>query len=372
MENDGTHEAIDRFGLARVVRNWLIGFVVWTLIGLSFAIRSYVNSVQAGTGITWQDFFSAYLIDFYVIGAASPVIFYLCRRFPIERGRIFAGLGIHFISSIVFTFTVYPVSLLAVWYFGYPNLQETPTLAAWMMDNLLHPFFVHQTFIAYWATLGVAQAYEYHRQAQISKTQLAQAQLSALKMQIHPHFLFNTLNSINSLLHKDVEAAERMIARLSDFLRLTLNSSNASIVTLEEELEFLRNYLEIEKIRFRDRLVVEMRIDPEVLTARVPYLILQPLVENAVRHGISMITDVGKLAIRAKTVEDRLLIEIEDNGPGLQKQNGDLEAETDGGVGLTNTRARLRQFANGDYRFDISNKRENAGTVIRIDIPCIV
>jgi LytS/YehU family sensor histidine kinase len=244
-------------------------------------------------------------------------------------------------------------------------------------DLITSPFMIHQGVMVYWGTLVAAHAFEYYRRFQEGKTraielstQLAQAQLAALKMQIHPHFLFNTLNSIASLLHKDVEAADRMIARLSDFLRLTLKSSDEPTVTLEQELMFVKNYLEIEKIRFQERLVVEMEIDPDVLDAQIPNLILQPLIENAVRHGISRQTTVGNLLIRAKRDGSRLSISIEDNGPGL---NGNRpKKRREGGVGLTNIRARLKQFYDDDFFFEVAGKENEHGTIVRLAVPYLI
>jgi len=194
---------------------------------------------------------------------------------------------------------------------------------------------------------------------------LLEARLSSLESRIHPHFLFNTLNSIAALLHKDVEAADRMIARLGDFLRLTLNSSNAQIVDFEEELKFLKCYLDIEHIRFQDRLTVEMDIDPDALTAMVPNLILQPIVENALRHGVARQTDPGHITIRARREGERLIVRVDDNGPGLKvKSNGS-------GIGISNTRARLEQFYGSDFSFQIANSAER-GVSVTLDVPAFV
>jgi LytS/YehU family sensor histidine kinase len=190
-------------------------------------------------------------------------------------------------------------------------------------------------------------------------------------MQIHPHFLFNTLNSIAALLHEDVEAADRMITRLSDFLRITLQSSATSVVTLGEELVFLQAYLDIERVRFADRLMVEMTIAPDVMDAQVPNLILQPLVENAVRHGISKQIAMGHLQIDARRRDERLLIRIDDNGPGKPNGNGNPKQRASGGVGLANTRARLEQFY-GDFEFDIVNRTDRDGTTVILNVPYLV
>lgn len=267
------------------------------------------------------------------------------------------------------------MTLPTLWYVGLVNTALYQTLGNYFSSLFINPFMIHQGLLAYWGTVIVAHTVEYYRQVQVGRTrtielssQLAQAQLAALKMQIHPHFLFNTLNSIAALLHKDAEAADRMIARLSDFLRLTLKSSETTVVTLEQELEFLKTYLEIEKIRFQDRLVIEMKIAPEALDAQVPNLILQPLIENAVRHGVARQTAVGRLRINAQREADRLLIQIEDNGPGLKNGSGNSKRNLKNGVGLANTRARLEQFYD-DFEFEIADKKTRDGTIVNLNVP---
>ncbi|HZH31097.1 MAG TPA: histidine kinase, partial [Pyrinomonadaceae bacterium] len=201
-------------------------------------------------------------------------------------------------------------------------------------------------------------------------------QLRALKMQLHPHFLFNTLNSISALLHRDAEAADQMVARLGDFLRLTLENSGDQEVTLEQEIAFLRCYLEIETIR-HDRLSVETEIEPQTLDALVPNLILQPLVENAIRHGISRQSAPGRLSIRAARRGGRLRLQVEDNGPGLALVGeadalaapDDLLARTlAGGVGLANTRARLEHLYGAGGRLDLALATPR-GMIVTLEIP---
>src|ERR1700724_2388633 len=192
------------------------------------------------------------------------------------------------------------------------------------------------------------------------EAQLAQAQLSALKMQLHPHFLFNTLNSISALLHGDVEAADRMVARLGDFLRLTLENSETQEVTLDQELEFLQCYLDIELTRFQDGLRVEFDIAPETRDALTPNLILQPLVENAIRHGIAHRIEPGRVEIRSERHGDRLHIEVRDDGPGF--------ASNTPGIGLSNTRARLERLYGSGYVLQLSNGTQN-GAVVILEIP---
>src|ERR1044072_416161 len=232
-------------------RNWAVGFVIWTIIGVSFASRSYFTYYLEGISVKWYEIYSGFLVDFYLWGAASPLIFRLARRFPVERGRLASRIPFHIVASVGFILLVNAISIPAYWYFGFPNQARYPTMWVMFKDLIISPFMVHQGLLVYWGTLIASHAIEYYRQLQTGKmrtadlaSQLAQAQLAALKMQIHPHFLFNTLNSIAALLHKDVEAADRMIARLGDFLRITLRNSETPAVTLGEELEFSKMYLE--------------------------------------------------------------------------------------------------------------------------------
>jgi LytS/YehU family sensor histidine kinase len=313
---------------------------------------------------------TGYLADFLLWGMLSPLIFKLSRRF--ELREVFPrNLLIHVALSIFFSFVVLSAAAPLVWYFGYPNLARNPTLLTLWRNNAFSVYYFHQGLTIYWATVAVAHALHYYRGLREGEArtgqlaaQLAQAQLQALKMQIHPHFLFNTLNSIAALLHKDVEAADKMIARLGDFLRLTLRTSDAQTVNFGQELEFLKCYLDIEHLRFQDRLTVEMEIEPETLDVMVPNLILQPIVENAVRHGVARQTLPGRITIRAYKQNDRLLMQVEDNGPGL-KMNPDGALS---GIGLNNTRARLEQFYGDDYSFQIASAAAR-GVIVTLEIP---
>ena len=192
---------------------------------------------------------------------------------------------------------------------------------------------------------------------------LVQARLQTLQMQLNPHFLFNSLHSISSLMHKDVEAADDMIVRLSDLLRAALDSSDTQEVTLREELKFLQRYLEIEKIRFGNRLTVTTEVAADTLDAQVPNLILQPLVENAIRHGIEPHAKAGRIELRAKLADGKLTLDVIDNGSGLKNSGATKE-----GVGLTNTRARLRTLYGDAHRFELSNA-PTGGLQARIIIP---
>jgi LytS/YehU family sensor histidine kinase len=242
------------------------------------------------------------------------------------------------------------------------------------ISQLLPSFYfnIDKMLMVYWMIVFINHTYMYYqrfrerevRAAQL-ESQLAQAQLQALKMQLHPHFLFNTLNAISSLMHMDVEAADRMMSRLSDLLRLTLDGAGKQMVTLKEEIDYLNHYLEIEKIRFENRLTVRLNIAPETLDAQVPTLILQPLVENAIKHGIAPHTATGCVEVSAQTKNGILQLQVKDNGSGFNKAGKPSFQE---GLGISNTRSRLQKLYGTSFEFDISNGATQ-GAVVAVPFP---
>jgi two-component system, LytTR family, sensor kinase len=197
------------------------------------------------------------------------------------------------------------------------------------------------------------------------EAQLAQAQLLALQAQIHPHFLFNALNTISTVIYEDVPAADRMIARLSDFLRLALNASNSQEVTLREELSFLNLYLDIMRPRFEERLHVEFEIEDGIEEALTPKLILQPLVENSIKHAVDPDSGSVRIAVRAARENGQLRVEVEDDGPGLAAA---VQSATNHGIGLSNTARRLEQLYGADQEFAMRNA-DRGGLLVSIKLP---
>jgi LytS/YehU family sensor histidine kinase len=231
--------------------------------------------------------------------------------------------------------------------------------------------------ITYWAIVGLSHAVLYYREsrdravrtAQL-ETQLAEAQLAALQQQLHPHFLFNTLHAISALMHKDVEAADRTLIRLGDLLRLTLENIGRHEIPLKAELDFLQKYLEIEQTRFADRLTVRFDIHPETLDARVPNLILQPLVENAIKHGVARTVGPGHIQITARRDGDKLRMEVRDNGAGLSEDGWRAIHK---GIGVSTTRERLLRLFGADFRFEFHRQDPGLAVVVvvpwRLDVP---
>jgi two-component system, LytTR family, sensor kinase len=238
--------------------------------------------------------------------------------------------------------------------------------------HLWQSSFINPLFYA--LLLGIAHAVLYHewyREREAAAERLAagltEARLHALKMQLQPHFLFNTLNAISALIPADARPARRMVARLGDLLRTALEHEETQEVTLREELAFLQPYLEIEQARLEGRLTVAMEIAPDTLDARVPHLVLQPLVENAIRHGIAPRIDPGRVEISATRDADHrfLQLEVRDDGPGMDRDN---QVRTRKGVGLANIQSRLEQLYGGEHRFALEN-HPAGGVVVRISLP---
>jgi sensor histidine kinase YesM len=231
----------------------------------------------------------------------------------------------------------------------------------------------HLNLATFWVILGIGAAFDYYRkfrERELRATQLesrlAQAQLDVLRMQLQPHFLFNTLHTISAYMQEgDIEAADHMIARLSELLRLAIDGVHTQEVPLRQELEFVQRYLDIQQIRFHDRLRVRVEVAPEVLDAKVPSLLLQPLVENAIRHGIGPRAEGGTMVLRIARVGNELQIDIEDDGVGLDAAEA---GGTGKGVGLANTRARLVQLHGMAQRFDVRDRPEG-GVRVSLALP---
>jgi LytS/YehU family sensor histidine kinase len=224
--------------------------------------------------------------------------------------------------------------------------------------------------MTYWTIVGISHAVLYYRESRDREvraaqleTRLAEAQLKTLQQQLHPHFLFNTLHAISALMHRDVEAADRTLMRLSDLLRITLETLGQQEVPLKTELEFLSKYLEIEETRFADRLIVRFDVQPETLDIRVPSLLLQPLVENSIKHGVAKKAGPGHIAITARRDGDKLLLEVRDDGVGLSE---DALTALQKGIGVSTTRARLRWLFGADHRFEFHRLAEGLAVVVAI------
>jgi len=308
----------------------------WTLYALFTASQSYLSRAYSQT-VAFKRAFLYSLLDSYTWALLTPVVLWLGARFAIQRNNWWRAVPLQILFAIVFAIIHVVIFTLVLPLIGYESsLRVTRSV-------FLARF--HSDLLTYWLLIGLRHAVDYYRKFQdreLKATQLearlAEAQLQVLKMQLQPHFLFNTLHAISALVHQDVDAADRMITRLAEFLRITLDSVGVQEIELKGELEALDKYLEIEQVRFGDRLTVVRSIEPETLDLLLPNLILQPLVENAVRHSIAPRAAGGLIEIRARAKGNDLVIDVIDDG------GASATVPLREGVGLTNTRARLQQL----------------------------
>src|SRR5215813_5197502 len=355
--------------------NWrkaVLFFSGWTLVSVVFALISYAAAI--GENHKQFGFVAALklnLVQFYVWAILSPLLVRFTRRFPIEvRPLNIRNLLLYFPALISFAGIHQVIHLAVLWSITPRWRQQYPALFDCYRAYFAFGFYI-DLIIASLIVVAVHALlyYQNFRESELAQSslraELAHAQLRALKMQIHPHFLFNTLHSISSLVLEDPQKANTMIARLGDFLRLTLENSNQQLVNLKEETEFLRCYLEIEQVRFGDRLTVAFELDPETLAAQVPHLILQPVVENAIQHAIAPRATRGHINIEAKRLNSLLRVAISDNGPGISSNANLVEKK---GVGLSNVRTRLQQIYGSDFRFELTSG-ENEGLTVIMEIP---
>ena len=355
---------------------WLLILAAWTAAGLISGSLEYFTAIAVNRPNPFSLTAVWNLVALYLFALTFPAVTYIGRKYAWERQQ-WLRRGVIYALAIVVLSTIHLIAFWVIyWSFGGPRLPRgAPAADAFAYFQVLFFSNMRTNLIIYGLLfVGVVAAYHYRRylageqRAAQLREQLAQAQLEALKMQLHPHFLFNTLNAISELVHNEPEVAERMLVQLSEMLRHTLESAGAQEVPLQQELEFLNSYLQIQRTRFRDRLEIRMSIAPATLSAYVPNMLLQPLVENAIRHGIAPLARGGTIDVGAERENGSLRLSVRDNGRGVVESapNGRGGAQ---GVGLTNTRARLQQlYGAGKYELTLSGAPD-AGVLVNVTIP---
>jgi two-component system, LytTR family, sensor kinase len=348
----------ERSGRHRLRRAALV-VGAWTVVGLFRAVERYtldpVSSDRLEFG--FREALSQNLLFSYLWAAFTPLVAWLARSHPIAGGNRARTIGIHVAASAVFALGHGVLFALA-----YPPLMGIPFGVERQLRALpsVLAVFLLANVLTYWGIVGVCwtiRAMRLSRERELRASQLAaqlaDARLHRLQTQLHPHFLFNALNSVLPLVYRDREAAALTISRLEELLRRSLDADAAQLVPLSREMEFLEMYLEIQKTRFQDRLRVALDVPPQLSSARVPNLILQPIVENAIKHGVSAQPGSGRVEISARRVDGMLLLKVRDDGPGLVPQSTPRPAGS--GLGLANTRARLEQLYGDQQRLDLEN-----------------
>ncbi|GJM45186.1 MAG: ATPase [Gemmatimonadota bacterium] len=347
----------------------LLLFLVCTFAGLFFGTQLHSSTTAWGSPTTLEWAITVRLWAWYQWGVLFLLVLWLGNRYPLTAERWRRSVPIHLGLSVVIG--VFQIAVNTWTHLAFvADPAKGNTYFGYLQSLLLFAF--HRNLLIYWGAIGAQAAfrtYQKLREEEIAgerlRSQLVEARLDALKMQLHPHFLFNTLHAVTALVRRDPRRAESMIQDLSEMLRLTLADVDAQRVPLAREIEILDRYFAIQKVRFGDRLNVELDIAPEALPLQVPNLLLQPLVENAIRYGVASRYRGGRVRVEARLVAGRVALQVRDDGPGL---DGSPERALRAGIGLSNTRERLQQLYGDDHTFAIANDPEG-GLVVTVDLP---
>jgi hypothetical protein len=344
--------------LAALHRNrtrWGIALAAWPLLAVAVATQNYAYKTGFRLSVTWLDQLRYPAVEFFFWALAAPFIYSLALRYRKIAILLAWALAIDVLHAVYrgsLHWLVYPPRLV-------PEMPAVP----WF--DLVKYYALGNLFGDLWLfaiIAGVAHMADFYLRYQAREREWSAGRLQTLEAQLHPHFLFNALNSIATLMHEDVDAADEMMTKLATLLRRTLNQDGAYEIPLREELEILEIYLDIQRTRFQDRLTTSVDAENAALEAMVPRLILQPLVENAVRHGISRRTGPGRIEVRAWRAGGQLKLTVLNDGAGW------IERSTPGGLGLVNTRARLAQHFDNRYHFALREGGER-GALAELEIP---
>jgi two-component system LytT family sensor kinase len=313
------------------LNRWTIFLYGWILLSLLLMPEAYVYFRMGGTQYPWRYVYSITATNAVITLLFLPLIIWLARRFIIDGETWKRALPIHLVVSLLFSL-------------AHSGLYWITCYTAHDLGQLLF-FRFHPNLVTYWAIVGCTHATDYFQRCAQREKELAQAELLLLKAQLQPHFLFNTLHAISAMTHEDPNAADEMVNELSDLLRLTLNTIGSPEVPLRHELAFVQKYVNIQRARFDTGFTVKYEIPADLLDALVPAMILQPLVENSIKHGIDCDQEGARIVIRATAMNKHLSLVVLDNGKGLR---GERLVD---GVGLSNSKHRLQQLYGADQQF---------------------
>jgi len=341
--------------------HWIAAIPLWSTLGVLFALPALSSS-------NWSRTLLASLAEWWSWGLVAPLIFWIDARLPFKENQLGMRILAHLLVSVPLTLLHFCVVMLAGFFLG---------LVKW--SALAHPLSLLNTFgllwgwLVYWVIFGAIQTFRYYEHYRTSELRLermernfSQARLNALRMQLDPHFIFNALNTVSSQVERNPRLARTMIEHLGDLLRLSLDARDREEIPLTEELAFLDHYVAIQKIRFAENLSIEIQVASDVKYALVPCLIVQPLVENAIRHGISRRASGGTVTVMAQHCPGRLEIRVSDDGVGLPSG---WALETSSGMGLSVTRERiLGLYPAGNSSFSV-RPRSGGGTEVEISLP---
>jgi signal transduction histidine kinase len=364
-------QSVSRPAAGSRIPRWLLVLGFWTLIALAYSTRTEIRSGPYNwVPLTWAESLKSAVAQWYAWGLLSVGIYWVNRVLPVKRDALLQRLLFHLPLSLAFTVAYTYLN------YGLMTLLGAPSESNWLGDTVFETttrvVYRLGTFV-YWAIAAMCVVVEYQghlkdrqiRNAELERL-LTEARLATLRRQLDPHFLFNSLNSVSAYVESEPRRARLMLEQLGDLLRMSLEQAEEQEIPLERELAFVDRYVKLQQARFDDRLEVRVQVAPEALGATVPPLVLQPLVENAIRHGVSKLVGQGRIELTAWRDGSRLRLRVQDNGPGLPPG---WDADRDVGIGLANTRERLRHLY-GPHDFSLSIGADpEAGVRVDLSLP---
>jgi two-component sensor histidine kinase len=343
---------------------WRIGLIIfgaYTALLLVNLPSVYYFNAQRQQPTDWWILTAGIVWGMYLWVFITPFILWAGNVFRIARPKLWRNVLIHLIVAILIGLVRPAIENFGLWMFGLSSLEAFQTE---LLKTATYVRSITGAIVTYPSIIGIQHAYFYFRESQERAFRLQQAELQMLKMQLNPHFFFNTLNAISALMYRSPKQADRMIIQLGDMFRIALKKDKMQEVALKEELDFLEAFLQIHQTLMGKRLQIEWQIEPETLDAFVPNLILQPLAENAIQHGLAPLEAGGRITISAARCNGNLLLQVCDDGQGFIHQTGNKN----GGIGLSNTRARLENLYGKEQKFSI-NESSDGGVIVKIEIP---
>lgn len=340
--------------------------IAWTVPGLISAMQLLASYSLRGDSAPLWLLVQITFPTWYAWALLAPLIYMAAQRFPLDGEGWARALVIHLLLNGLLLLASVALVLVAWRVLGVPAVRGAAVVLVGSINTSL---------LAYWTIVLIAHAVRYYvdgraralREAELA-AQLSEARLEALRAQLHPHFLFNTMHAISAFLRDEPEKAESMLAELADLLRTVLERTDEQTVSLADEVDFIQRYLSIQRTRLGDRFVAELECPPDLAEARLPAMLLQPLVENAAEHGVARRRGSGRVAVRIAREDDRIRLEISDDGPGLDDQVRDPSTWR---LGLRNTRERLERLYGDDHRFELVDL-EPHGLLVRVVIPLVL
>jgi hypothetical protein len=355
-------------------RQFSVIFIIWTATGLLVASQWYILTRESPRPPTWRHILIPTLLTRWIFALLTPGVLWFSSRFPFGRGRWLRTLGWHVGGAL--GFLILWASIRLPFYPVTDSVTQEKLVPSW---RLYHDMILEEALyvcMMYGTIVAISQLWKYYRQyrerdlrASRLEAELAKAELKVLKMQMDPHFLFAALRSVCTLIHQDVEAADDLVASLSELLRISLDNADEQEVTLKREVDYLKAYLEVQQIRFRNRLAVRLTVDPQSLDALVPNMILPALVENTIRRGFEEVNRAGQVEIRSEVQDGKLRIEIHDDLP--RSRDGGDEELLEYDLGLANAKAILQHHYGASHHLTLG-LRSPGGLRLTLEIPLVI